>query len=169
MQKLTSCRTILHEKFDASNTANGYDIALLELDTKSAKTPIKIDEAIGRKAKGQVRAIGWGKNAEKRFFVELQEVDFTVVNNTKCGKQIFPGILDSMMCAQGNSSDVCKGDYLGQQLLSHSCISPTDVCSLIPILVTKNTCVFFAVCVWQLANASVIRDENTLFLLLSKT
>lgn len=110
LQKHVGCKTILHEKYDVKNIANGYDIALLVLNTTSTKPPIEIVESTGRKAKGKVRAMGWGTDGKKKILDKLQEVDLRVVNNKECGEQIFPGILGSMMCAQGNSSDVCKGE-----------------------------------------------------------
>lgn len=88
----------------------GFDIALLELERKSTKRPVQMDiDTSGSRVEGSVRALGWGRDEVHPFFVQLQQVDFSVISNNDCREAGFPDIVHSMLCAKGVQSDVCKG------------------------------------------------------------
>ncbi|GMH32419.1 hypothetical protein BSKO_00253 [Bryopsis sp. KO-2023] len=108
-----TCRTIVHQDFDPEDITKGFDIALLMLDSKTTKTPAKLDISQAKSSVGKAKVVGWGKDATKPFFLELQEVELVIVQNDECKVQVFDGVTSSMMCAQGNNSDVCKGDSGG--------------------------------------------------------
>lgn len=111
------CRTIIHPSY--KGTKGGSDLALLVLSSNSNKNPIKLaakDPEIGQ----ALRVLGWGRMRNGRSPSTLQEGILDVLSNADCRKRITAqvpdsglNILDSMVCAQREGVDACKGDSGG--------------------------------------------------------
>ncbi|KAL3672650.1 hypothetical protein V7S43_001945 [Phytophthora oleae] len=107
--------SVLNHPNYSVNAAYSDDFALLELETASSFTPVKLAAADDSdfKAGATATALGWGlTNEGGSMSKELRRVDLPLISDKEC-KQM-SDIDDTMMCAGGLiSEDVCDGDYGG--------------------------------------------------------
>lgn len=127
-ERLAVKRVIQHPHWDPHNGDNAFDIALLELETPSTQTPIKLAEAQAPLIAPGTPAIalGWGKvsltsSGEDAYADILQQVELPIVSNLVC--QVAYGneatIFNSMLCAglPEGGKDTCEGDSGGPLLV----------------------------------------------------
>lgn len=118
-----TCRTIIHQSYNYARITAGYDIALIQLEGNSTKTPVKLFR--DSLSPGQdSRAMGFGVTEKGEIPPTLQEIDMKIKANEECEKDLEEdceranagegcNFLSSMICAQVFDGDVCKGDSGG--------------------------------------------------------
>lgn len=88
----------------------GYDWSVLTLDAPVSAPPVPL----GVVDSDAATAIGWGVTEEggEAASDELLEVGVPVISNSACALS-YPGILPTMICADGDSIGSCQGDSGG--------------------------------------------------------
>jgi trypsin len=110
-----------HPKY-IDDSVLAYDYAILELETPSKFTPVKLLSADSETFVGKnATAMGWGDtSANGGPSQELLRVDVAVRSNEDCkaAKLDGPALMESMFCAGGVfNKDACQGDSGGPLIL----------------------------------------------------
>ncbi len=117
-EKLVVKNIFMHEEYDEDN-----DIAVLELETASGKTPVQLADAalMSTLAVGSnLTVMGWGNRSKvgEDFPTTLQEVQVPLADHATCDTnyaQVGTDITDNMICAglPEGGKDSCQGDSGG--------------------------------------------------------
>ncbi|GMH44343.1 hypothetical protein BSKO_12277 [Bryopsis sp. KO-2023] len=120
---LESCATIIHKRFNPVRYQDGYDIAIIKLAGSSTKTPVQLWEG-PYDFDLYYRTMGFGLTETGEKAITLQELDIFMTDHEfceeeykdQCGRrpdQETCDFLDSVICAETDNADACRGDSGG--------------------------------------------------------
>lgn len=130
-EKIQGIKTVIHPQWNG-NAASGADIALIELERHSSKSPAQLPEPGMELTEGQrLTAVGWGRvSANGRFSEYLRKADqlpFTPLNRCEeAFRQVTVPeagfqLKSTLVCAGDGTMDTCRGDS-GSPLLMQNTV-----------------------------------------------
>lgn len=112
-KELSADNTFIHEMWNGK-VEDGYDIALIELDSESELSVPDLDTPWNRHHDERLFAVlGWGMNESREFPDRLQvatELPFIPLNSCNIEQRWNGGIKSSMICAGSSKKDTGRGE-----------------------------------------------------------